>query len=259
MPTGFWILCLPRPLAISSSQMRSSLRRRELWGSGSFSGPKLRDHIGWQCSLISSHVGLLTLVLQCFVEMSNICNSWTKLKKLLAKIIEAKVKGMVFLRGKLWVCFDVCPEAVAEIQYNWHDSRHWQLTVTTQQLELEGTLEGYLDGRGEQDGSHGAFRGQFCGCRNYQKHRQEQWRGGGTSDKAQRRNRRLQQKKQIPEQRPERSFSKVVEARRNCSYWGAQGPSCSQSPSASFLFDHCSLIWPPYLQREASELSKHLS
>ena len=26
-----------------------------------------------------------------------------------------------------------------------------------------------------------------------------------------------------------KSFGKVVEARRNCSHWGVQGPSCSES------------------------------
>ena len=71
------------------------------------------------------------MVLWCSIEMPNISYAWKELKEQLGDSINAKVKGMVFLKGKLGVYFDVCTEAVTEIQ-KWHNSRRWQLTVATE-------------------------------------------------------------------------------------------------------------------------------
>ncbi|MEJ1288465.1 hypothetical protein NN561_019496 [Cricetulus griseus] len=85
--------------------------------------------------------------------MNIISYTWKELKELLGESIEAKVRGMVFLKGKLGVCFDVHTEAVTETQEKWHDSRGWQLTVATEQPELKnGPLEGYRGGRRQRDG-----------------------------------------------------------------------------------------------------------
>uniref|UniRef100_A0A8C2MG16 RNA helicase n=1 Tax=Cricetulus griseus TaxID=10029 RepID=A0A8C2MG16_CRIGR len=111
-------------------------------------------------SLINSQVGFVTMILWCSIEMHNVSYAWKELKEQLGDI-----------------CFDVCTEAVIEIQEEkWHDSRRWQLTVATEQPDLEGPLEGYRSGRGQRDGSHGAFRGQRGGSRNF---RGQGQRGGG--------------------------------------------------------------------------------
>ncbi|KAL6033313.1 hypothetical protein STEG23_009955 [Scotinomys teguina] len=105
-----------------------------------------------QRSLINSQPGFGTMILWCSTEMPNISYTWKELEEPLGEGIDAKVKGMVFLKGKLGVCFDVRTEAVTEIQEKWHDSRRWQLAVTTEQPELEGPVEGYRDGRGQSYG-----------------------------------------------------------------------------------------------------------
>ncbi|KAL1783483.1 nucleolar RNA helicase 2 [Sigmodon hispidus] len=129
-----------------------------------------------QRSLINSQAGFVTMILQCSIEMPNISYAWKELKEQLGEDIDAKVKEMVFLKGKLGVCFDVRTEAVTEIQEKWHDSRRWQLTVATEQSELEGPLEGYR-------GSRGAFRGQRSGSRNF---RGQGQRGGNRNFRGQR-------------------------------------------------------------------------
>ena len=68
---------------------------------------------------------------------------------------------------------DVCTEAGAEILETWHDSRYCQLTVVTQQSELEGHSEGDQGGSG-QDGTHGAFMGEQARSRNFQEQGQGQ-------------------------------------------------------------------------------------
>uniref|UniRef100_A0A8C5ZB74 Nucleolar RNA helicase 2 n=1 Tax=Marmota marmota marmota TaxID=9994 RepID=A0A8C5ZB74_MARMA len=112
-----------------------------------------------QRSLINSEAGFVTMILRCSIEMPNISYAWKELKEQLGEDIDSKVKGMVFLKGKLGVCFDIPTTAVTEIQEKWHDSRRWQLTVATEQPELEGPREGYRSFRGQREGSHG-FRGQ---------------------------------------------------------------------------------------------------
>ncbi|XP_008830862.1 nucleolar RNA helicase 2 [Nannospalax galili] len=138
-----------------------------------------------QRSLINSQAGFVTMILQCSIEMPNISYAWKELKEQLGESIDSKVKGMVFLKGKLGVCFDVRSEAVTEIQEKWHDSRRWQLAVATEQPELEGPLEGYRGGRGQRDGSRGGggFRGQRSGSRNF---RGQGQRGGNRNFRGQR-------------------------------------------------------------------------
>ena len=45
---------------------------------------------------------------------------------------EKKGKGMVFLKGKQGVCFDVPTASVTEVQEMWHDSWCWQFPVATE-------------------------------------------------------------------------------------------------------------------------------
>lgn len=136
-----------------------------------------------QRSLINSQAGFVTMILQCSIEMPNISYAWKELKEQLGESIDAKVKGMVFLKGKLGVCFDVRTEAVTEIQEKWHDSRRWQLTVATEPPELEGPPDGYRGRMGQRDGSRGAFRGQRGGSRNF---RGQGQRGGSRNFRGQR-------------------------------------------------------------------------
>ena len=49
---------------------------------------------------------------------------------------------MVFLKGRQGVCFDIPTASVTEVQEKWHDSQHWQLSVATEQPELEEPGEG---------------------------------------------------------------------------------------------------------------------
>uniref|UniRef100_A0A8C5Z631 RNA helicase n=1 Tax=Marmota marmota marmota TaxID=9994 RepID=A0A8C5Z631_MARMA len=132
-----------------------------------------------QRSLINSEAGFVTMILRCSIEMPNISYAWKELKEQLGEDIDSKVKGMVFLKGKLGVCFDIPTTAVTEIQEKWHDSRRWQLTVATEQPELEGPREGYRSFRGQREGSHG-FRGQRDGKRSFRGQRggSRNFRGG---------------------------------------------------------------------------------
>ncbi|CAD7666963.1 unnamed protein product [Nyctereutes procyonoides] len=155
-----------------------------------------------QRSLINSDAGFVTMILRCSIEMPNISYAWKELKEQLGEDIDSKVKGMVFLKGKQGVCFDVPTAAVTEIQEKWHDARRWQLSVATEQPELEGPREGYRNFRGQQEGSRGfrgqregslGFRGQQEGNRSFRGQRS----GGGNK------NNRFQNKGQ------KRSFSKA--------------------------------------------------
>ncbi|XP_020017528.1 nucleolar RNA helicase 2 [Castor canadensis] len=155
-----------------------------------------------QRSLINSQAGFVTMILRCSIEMPNISYAWKELKEQLGESIDSKVKGMVFLKGKLGVCFDIPTAAVTEVQEKWHDSRRWQLTVATEQPELEGPLEGYRGGRGQREGGRGS-RGQRSGNRNFRGQR-----GGNRSFRGQQsgggnKNNRSQNKGQ------KRSFSKA--------------------------------------------------
>lgn len=156
-----------------------------------------------QRSLINSSAGFVTIILQCSIEMPNISYAWKELKEQLGEDIDSKVKGMVFLKGKQGVCFDVPTAAVTEIQEKWHDSRRWQLSVATEQPELEGPPEGYRNFRGQRDGNRG-FRGQRGGNRNFRGQREgnRNFRGqrSGGGDRS---NNRFQNKGQ------KRSFNKA--------------------------------------------------
>uniref|UniRef100_A0A8C5W645 RNA helicase n=1 Tax=Microcebus murinus TaxID=30608 RepID=A0A8C5W645_MICMU len=115
-----------------------------------------------QRSLINSAAGFVTMILRCSIEMPNISYAWKELKEQLGEDVDSKVKGMVFLKGKLGVCFDVPTASVTEMQEKWHDLRRSQLSVATEQPELEGPRQGYGAFRGHRDGSRG-FRGQWSG------------------------------------------------------------------------------------------------
>uniref|UniRef100_A0A8C9LKY6 GUCT domain-containing protein n=1 Tax=Piliocolobus tephrosceles TaxID=591936 RepID=A0A8C9LKY6_9PRIM len=131
------------------------------------------------------------MILRCSIEMPNISHAWKELKEQLVKEIDSKVKGMVFLKGKLGVCFDVSTTSVTEIQEKWHDSPRWQLSVATEQLELEGPREGYGGFRGQREGSRG-FREQRDGNRRFRGQREgnrgptgQQPGGSNKSDRSQ--------------------------------------------------------------------------
>uniref|UniRef100_A0A8I5N7U8 RNA helicase n=1 Tax=Papio anubis TaxID=9555 RepID=A0A8I5N7U8_PAPAN len=73
----------------------------------------------------------------------------------------------------------------------WHDSRRWQLSVATEQPELEGPREGYGGFRGQREGSRG-FRGQRDGNRRFRGQREgsrgprgQQSGGGNKSNRSQ--------------------------------------------------------------------------
>lgn len=156
-----------------------------------------------QRSLINSNAGFVTIILQCSIEMPNISYAWKELKEQLGEDIDSKVKGMVFLKGKQGVCFDVPTAVVTDIQEKWHDSRRWQLSVATEPPELEGPREGYRNFRGQGDGNQG-FRGQRGGNRNFRGQRggNRNFRGqrSGGGDRS---NNRFQNKGQ------KRSFNKA--------------------------------------------------
>ena len=81
--------------------------------------------------------------------MPNISYAWKELKEQLGEDIDSKVKGMVFLKGKQGVCFDIPTASVAKVQEERRDSRHGPLSVATEQPELEGPREGYRNFRGQ--------------------------------------------------------------------------------------------------------------
>ena len=89
------------------------------------------------------------MTLWCSTEMPNISYAWKELKRQLGEDIDSKVKGMVFLKGKQGVCFDIPTASVAKVQEERRDSRHGPLSVATEQPELEGPREGYRNFRGQ--------------------------------------------------------------------------------------------------------------
>ena len=90
------------------------------------------------------------------------------LRSSLTESIDDKLNRMALLKGKLGVGFDLCAEAVTEIQEEWHDLRCWQLTMATEQPEQEGALEGYGGSRRQQDASCESFRGEQSGSSHVQ-------------------------------------------------------------------------------------------
>ncbi|MXQ99438.1 hypothetical protein E5288_WYG014320 [Bos mutus] len=81
----------------------------------------------------------------CSIKMPNIIYAWVELKEQLDEDIDSKVKGIVFLKGKQGICFDIPNASVTEVQEKWHDLWHSQLYVATEQPELEGPWEGYYN------------------------------------------------------------------------------------------------------------------
>nr|XP_025859504.1 nucleolar RNA helicase 2 isoform X2 [Vulpes vulpes] len=165
-----------------------------------------------QRSLINSDAGFVTMILRCSIEMPNISYAWKELKEQLGEDIDSKVKGMVFLKGKQGVCFDVPTAALTEIQEKWHDSRRWQLSVATEQPELEGPREGYRNFRGQREGSRGSrqqregsrgSRGQREGSRGFRGQREGNRSFRGQRSRGGNKNNRHQNKGQ------KRSFSKA--------------------------------------------------
>ncbi|KAF6108205.1 DExD-box helicase 21 [Phyllostomus discolor] len=156
-----------------------------------------------QRSMINSEAGFVTMILKCSIEMPNISYAWKELKEQLGEEIDSKVKGMVFLKGKQGVCFDVRTAAVTEIQEKWHDSRRWQLSVATEQPDLEGPREGYRNFRGQREGNRGGHRGQREGNRNFRGQREGSRNFRGQRSGGGGRNNRFQNKGQ------KRSFSKA--------------------------------------------------
>ena len=63
------------------------------------------------------------------MDMPNISYAWKALKEQLGEDIDSKVKGMVFLKGKQGVCFDIPTASVTEVQEKSHDSQRWQFSV----------------------------------------------------------------------------------------------------------------------------------
>jgi hypothetical protein len=57
--------------------------------------------IGFQICVPFFPKGFVTMILRCSIEMPNISYAWKELKEQLGESIDAKVKGMVFLKGKL--------------------------------------------------------------------------------------------------------------------------------------------------------------
>ncbi|KAM7236366.1 hypothetical protein CapIbe_012038 [Capra ibex] len=112
-------------------------------------GPLLRCHVGGPALLEQLKCRLCDRDLQCSIEMPNISSAWKELEELLSEDIDAKVKGMVILKGKQGVCFDIPATPVTEIQEERHDSRCWQFSVATEQSEQEGPGEGYHNFRGQ--------------------------------------------------------------------------------------------------------------
>ena len=112
--------------------------------------------------------------------MPNIIYAWVELKEQLGEDIDSKVKGIVFLKGKQGICFDIPNASVTEVQEKWHDLWHSQLYVATEQPELEGPWEGYYNFWGQREGFRGQCEGNW-GFRGQQESRsfREQWLGGG--------------------------------------------------------------------------------
>ncbi|KAB0368347.1 hypothetical protein FD755_020113 [Muntiacus reevesi] len=132
-----------------------------------------------QHSVINSEAGFVTMILWCSTEMPNISYAWKELKEQLGEDIDSKVKALVFLKGKQGVCFDILTASVIEVQETWHDSQCWQLSVATEQPELEGPREGYHNFRGQREGNQGV-RGQQERSRSFRGQRSG---GGNKSDR----------------------------------------------------------------------------
>ena len=103
----------------------------------------------------------MLMILQCSIEMPNISYAWKELKEQLGGDTDSKVKGMVFLKGKQGVCFDIPTASVTEVQEKWHDSRRWQLSVaTTRARRSKGRISQLPRTAGRQSWLQRTVRGQ---------------------------------------------------------------------------------------------------
>ena len=195
MPSGSWTLCLPPWSVTSSNQLRSWLWRRELWKPLQQLWPTFQCYIG-RPVLLNWDVSFVTMILQCLMELPNISYACKELKKQLGEDIDSKVKGIVFLKGKQGICFDIPNASVTEVQEKWHDSWCWQLSVAMEQPELEGPWEGYYNFWGQREGNWG-FKGKREDNRGVREQRKRSrsfrghWAGGGyTSNRVQNKSRK---------------------------------------------------------------------
>ena len=78
-----------------------------------------------------------------------------ELKEQLREDIDSKVRGMVLLKGKQGACLDIPTAAGTEVQQKGHDSQRRQLSVATEQPELEGPREGCRSFQGQREGIRG--------------------------------------------------------------------------------------------------------
>ncbi|MXQ87506.1 hypothetical protein E5288_WYG000073 [Bos mutus] len=69
-----------------------------------------------QSLLISSKADFVTMILWYSIGMPNISYAWKGLKEQLGEDIDSKVKGMVFVKGKQGVCFDIPTAPGTEVQ-----------------------------------------------------------------------------------------------------------------------------------------------
>ena len=58
----------------------------------------------------------MLMILRCSIEMPNTSYAWKDLKEQLGGDTDSKVKGMVFLKGKQGVCFDIPTASVTEVR-----------------------------------------------------------------------------------------------------------------------------------------------
>ena len=98
-----------------NSQLRSRLRRKDP------ERPWQLIHISRatsiiQRSLINLKACIVTMILRSSNDMPSISYAWQELKEQLTESIDDKLNGMALLKGKPGVGFDVCAEAVTEIQ-----------------------------------------------------------------------------------------------------------------------------------------------
>ena len=121
------------------------------------------------------------MILRCSIEMPNISYAWKEPKEQLGEDIDAKVKGLVFLEGRLGVCFDIPTASVAAAQKrgvmrgvgrllwprsNQSEKVHGKDIPTSKDsrktIKASGRREGNRGVRGQRERSR-SFRGQRSG------------------------------------------------------------------------------------------------
>ena len=78
-----------------------------------------------------------------------------ELKEQLGEDIDSKARGRVLLKGEQGACLDSPTAAGTEVQGKGPGSRRWQLSVATEQPELEGPREGCRSFQGQREGNRG--------------------------------------------------------------------------------------------------------